>query len=185
MKKPKQIKRPMDISNGTRMNWLMKKTGYKKSRETVPLKPIPPPGQSPARGRAQRIPPPVTHSMKVVGRCGNRWTLWWKAIMNMYSIYIHSLFSGLRAPHLKLPYSHSSRPRQYPNSAAHLLKCHCFPLQLFLESKVIRATDFFYDIYADPNPNLCLESALKLLHDYRTYLYFFIIKNLGFFTGTV
>jgi len=28
----------MDISNGTRMNWLMKKTGYKKSRETVPLK---------------------------------------------------------------------------------------------------------------------------------------------------
>ena len=28
----------MDISNGTRMNWLMKKTGYKKSRETVPLR---------------------------------------------------------------------------------------------------------------------------------------------------
>ena len=37
MKKQKKIKRPMDISNGTRMNWLMKKTGYKKSRETVPL----------------------------------------------------------------------------------------------------------------------------------------------------
>ena len=33
----KKIKRPLDISNGTRMNWLMKKTGYKKSRETVPL----------------------------------------------------------------------------------------------------------------------------------------------------
>jgi len=38
MKKQKKIKQPMDISNGTRMNWLMKKTGYKKSRETVPLK---------------------------------------------------------------------------------------------------------------------------------------------------
>ena len=38
MKNPKKIKRPMDISNGTRMNWLMKKTGYKKSHETVPLK---------------------------------------------------------------------------------------------------------------------------------------------------
>ena len=39
MKNNKKIKRPMDISNGTRMNWLMKKTGYKKSRETVPLRP--------------------------------------------------------------------------------------------------------------------------------------------------
>ena len=28
----------MDISNGTRMNWLMKKTGSKKSCETVPLR---------------------------------------------------------------------------------------------------------------------------------------------------
>ena len=28
----------MEISNWTRINWLMKKTGYKKSRETVPLK---------------------------------------------------------------------------------------------------------------------------------------------------
>ena len=27
----------MDISNGTRMSWLMKKNEYKKSRETVPL----------------------------------------------------------------------------------------------------------------------------------------------------
>jgi len=37
MKKQNKIKRPMDISNGIRMNWLMKKTGCKKSRETVPL----------------------------------------------------------------------------------------------------------------------------------------------------
>ena len=33
----KKIKRPMGISNGTRMNWSMKKTGCKKTRETVPL----------------------------------------------------------------------------------------------------------------------------------------------------
>jgi hypothetical protein len=38
MKKQQKIERPLDISGGTRMNWLMKKTGYKKSRETVPLK---------------------------------------------------------------------------------------------------------------------------------------------------
>ena len=38
MKKQNKIKRPMDISNGTRNNWLMKKNWVQKSRETVPLK---------------------------------------------------------------------------------------------------------------------------------------------------
>jgi len=40
MEKQKQLKRLLDISNWTRMNWWMKKTECKTSHETVPLKEV-------------------------------------------------------------------------------------------------------------------------------------------------